>query len=114
MNVTDAGRNCADAVNLALVLGGIDRWVAPRMSDGKTDGAIYDTKADAIRHQLHEYQCAYIQIPPGGMTPEHATRFLMVMRKFYDAGMRIADPVASPIMPNTIEEFNNIFVKGRR
>lgn len=113
MNGTDAGRHCSDAVNLALALGGVDKWIAVRLSDGKSDGNVYDLKSDAISHQLHEYQCAYIKIPPDGMPPEHATRFLNVNRKLYDNGMRIADPDRAPIMPHTIEEYNIFMRSGK-
>lgn len=102
----DAGRHCADAVNLALLLGGLGKWIAIRMSDGKSDGNIYDTKADAIRHQLHEFQCAYIKIPPDGMQPEHGAGYLEVNRKLYDKGLRIADPDKEAILPFTSEDFS--------
>jgi hypothetical protein len=108
----DAGRHCADAVNLALLLGGIDKWIAVRLSDGKTDGNIYDTKADAIRHQLHEFQCAYIKIPPGGMDAAAGARYLDVNRILYDKGMRIADPNREAILPFTSEDYS-IFRKAR-
>jgi hypothetical protein len=100
------------AVNLASMTGGKGRWVAAQLSDGKSDGAIYDTKADAIRHQLHEYQCAYVKVPADGMQAEHATRYLEVHRKLYAKGMRIADPDRSPIMPHTLEE-HNIFMRSK-
>lgn len=103
---TDAGRHCADAVNLALEIGGLGKWIAVRLSDGKSDGNIYDTKDEAIRHQLWEFQCAYIKIPPGGMQREHGARFLEVNRKLYDKGMRIADPDREAILPFTSEDYS--------
>lgn len=118
MDVSEAGKRCSEAVNLAALVGGTGRWVAARLSTGETDGNVYDSKADAIKHAiinlklLHESQAAYIQIPPGGMPAAEATRFLAVIRKLHAAGMRIIDPDASPIMPHTIEEFN-IFMKGK-
>lgn len=120
MDISDAGKHCSDAVNLALALGGMGKWVAARLSDGKTDGNTYDTKADAVKHAiinhklLHESQAAYIKIPPGGMPPEDASRYLLVVRKLYDNGMRIVDPDTTIVMPNTMEEFNNIFRKVRK
>ena len=102
----DAGRHCADAVNLALLLGGLGKWIAVRLSDGKTDGKIYDTKPDAIRHQLHEFQCAYVKVPPGGMDIEHGARYLEVNRKLYDKGLRIADPEREAILPFTSEDYS--------
>lgn len=108
----DAGRSCAEAVNLALLLGGMGRWIAVRLSDGKSDGNIYDTKWDAIRHQLHEFQCAYIKIPPGGMDIDHGARYLEVNRKLYDKGMRIADPDREAVLPYTLEDYS-LFRKAK-
>ena len=113
LSLKDAGKHCSDAVNFAALMGGTGKWVAARLSDGKTDGNVYDTKADAIRHQLHEFQCAYIKIPPGGMPAEDAARYLDVNRILYENGMRIADPDASPIMPHTMEEYN-VFRRMRK
>jgi hypothetical protein len=118
MHVTQAGRHCSDAVNLALLLGGERKWVAVRLSDGKSDGAIYDTKADAMKHcpqslkLLHETQAVYIQVPYDGMTPEDGTGYLAVNRKLYDGGMRLTDPNRTPIMPHTKEEFN-LFMRSK-
>jgi hypothetical protein len=94
---TDAARHASDAVNLhwsALQWGAVKRWVAVRLSDGKSDGTLYDTKRDAIRHQLHEQQCAYVCIPPGGMNACQAESMLSFSRRAYDAGMRLPDPDA--------------------
>lgn len=101
MPITDAGRRLSDAVQLALAVGGRGRWVAGRLSDGGTDGNVYDTRADAIRHQLHEDQCAYVQIPPTGMPPAEATAYLEFQRRRVDAGMRMVDPEQGvmPLLP---------------
>lgn len=91
----DAARRCSDIVNQALVDdfdGNVGRWVAIRLSDGGSDGVIYDTKSDAVAHQLHETTCAYVRIPPSGMPPRDARSFLRSTRAFYDAGMRFSDP----------------------
>lgn len=119
MYVSDAGRHCSDAVNLASLVGGMGKWVAARLTDGKTDGNVYDSKSDAIKHAiinlklLHESQAAYIKIPPGGMPPAEATRFLEVVRKLYSSGMRITDPDKDLIMPNTIEDYNIFMRNGK-
>lgn len=91
---TDAAKACSDAVNLHLAAIGFDamrKWVAIRLSDGKSDGTLYDTKRDAVRHQLDEFLCAYVSIPPNGMNVCDAEEYLDVHRKMYDAGMRITD-----------------------
>lgn len=87
MNHDDA-RRCAWAVSLAALTGYAGRWVAARLSDGGTDGVVYDTRADAVRHQLHERQCTYIRVPPDGMTPRHAE----VMLRFHRATNGIGGP----------------------
>jgi hypothetical protein len=70
-------------------------WVAIRLSDGGSDGVAYDSKQDAVRHQLHEQQCAYFSFrtaPNGFRTAKEAAMFLEFHRQAYDAGMRLVDP----------------------
>jgi hypothetical protein len=89
--VTDEGRRLHEAVTLHILAnpdGATGRWVAARLSDGGTDNVLYDTNEDAIRHPLHEKQCAYMCISPAGTTEREATRFLQLWRQFYDAGHR--------------------------
>jgi hypothetical protein len=96
-NHSDAARHCSDAVNLHLTAIGFDavkKWVAVRLSTGKSDGVLYDTKRDAVRHQSDENLCAYVCIPPPGMNPCQAESFMATHRKMYDAGFRVADPDA--------------------
>lgn len=95
---SDAARRCAESVNLHVQAIGdqaYGRWVAVRLSDGGSDGVLYDHKQDAIDHQLHETMCAYVSIPPGGMTVEDAEAYLRLNRMLYDAGCRLADPETS-------------------
>lgn len=96
--VSDAGKAASDAINMHVaalgVSGAVGKWVAIRLSDGGSDGVLYDLKADAVRHQLHEMLCTYVCIPPGGSTPEDMTRFLAITRNLYDNGFRMSDPDA--------------------
>jgi len=92
---SDAAKRASSAVNIHLAGAGFDairKWVAVRLADGGSDLVLYDTKRDAVRHQLHEQQCAYVSIPPGGMSPCEAESFIAMHRKMYDAGMRLTDP----------------------
>lgn len=100
---SDAARRCSDAVNLALIgqAGAAGRWMAFRLSDGGTDHVLYDSKAAAVRHQLHETLCAYLKIPPTGVSPRLAEVFLRFNRQLYDAGMRMTDPDAHVNTPLT-------------
>lgn len=118
---TDDGRRLADAHNAARRQGGGGRWIAARLSDGGTDGVIYDARADAVRHQLHETQCAYIRVfPISDMTAAEATAILRVNRDAYNAGYRMVDPADSPMMssrgpvirPNRAERRR--MMRGRR
>lgn len=106
----DAAKRISDAVNLHLVAnkqeiwevgteGGFDkhgsavgRWIACKLSDGSSDGVLYETRNDAIKHQLHELQCCYIKIPFDGMSEKDAWHFLKIHRQVYDAGFKMTDP----------------------
>jgi hypothetical protein len=102
---SDAARHACDAVNLHISALGFDacrKWVAVRLRDGRSDGVLYDSKRDAVRHQYDEKLCAYVCIPPNGMTPCRAESFLSTMRRLYDAGWRLVDPDASDGGPDLI------------
>lgn len=93
---SDAARRCSDVINLHVAahkFNAFGKWAAIRLSDGGSDGVLYDTKADAVRHQLHETQCAYVCIPADGMGPREAEIYLEFNRKLYDNGMRLSDPM---------------------
>lgn len=101
----DAAKRASDAVGLHLIGKGKDaigRYLAIRLSDGGSDNVLYDTRGDAMRHQLHENYCAYLRIPPTGTTPKKAFVFLAYMRQFYDNGGRFTDE--SPRLPMMSEE----------
>lgn len=70
---------------------GMNRWVAISLSDGSCDQRAYATKAEAVRWQLHETQCAYLFFT-GMPTPGELRLFLDTNEELYDAGMRLADP----------------------
>lgn len=98
----DAGRRCADAYNFQLAVHGENaagKWIAVRLIDGGSDAKLYDTKADAIRFQLHETMCAYICLLPTRMPVEDALSVLRVHRKLYEAGARLSDPDRHVQMP---------------
>jgi hypothetical protein len=90
-------------------------FVALRLSDGGSDGNMYDTKPNAVRHQVHEMQCAYFsfrRMPNGFASPADAALFLAYHRMAYDAGFRLPDPDdkrGGPdlIMPITGEQLQN-------
>lgn len=111
----DIGRRVSDTVHLHILGGSVGKWAAFRLRDGGSDGIPYDTRREAIEHQLHEQFCCYMQITPDGITPEDAYRFLELNRALYDAGYRLADPEmpGEPIYPYTREELTRA-IEGLR
>lgn len=71
-----------------------NKWMAFRLRDGSGDGVIYDSKQDAVRHQLDERLCAYLCFRNclGGTTQQECEVFLKFNRDLYDAGGRMPDP----------------------
>lgn len=116
--VTDPAKRCADQVTLHALAGNAGKWCAIRLADGGSDGVVYDTRADAVRHQFWEQLCCYVLIPPGGMQPIEAASYLNYHRQLYDAGFRLPDPeVGMPYMPLTLQDQRKqirALVKGRR
>lgn len=111
----DAARRMSDQVNLHLAAGQVMRWAAIRLADGTSDGVAYDTKQDAIRHQLHEELCTYVLIQPGGMQPREADAVLRFTRWAYDNGYRIRDPDDPlPVMPGRMEALDKIVTQRMR
>jgi hypothetical protein len=75
-----------------------NKWCAFRLSDGKGDGTLYDTKADAIQAQYSEYLAVFISFRNlmSGSSAEELAVVMKFHRDAYRAGMRInTDPNAS-------------------
>jgi hypothetical protein len=68
-----------------------NRWIAISLADGSCDQQLYATKAEAVRFQLHETQCAYLFFN-GMPTLGELRYFLDVNEELYDAGLNLADP----------------------
>jgi hypothetical protein len=86
---SDEARRVSDTVSLHLLAdrdGNHQKWLAFRLSDGTSDGVVYDSPIDAADAQLHYKQCMYIQILRSGMAPKEASTMLNYYRKVYDAG----------------------------
>lgn len=99
---SDAAKRLSDAHNLHRVAGGLDvvgQWIASKLDDGSCDSTLYPTRAEAIRHQLHESLCTYVQIQPSSMSVCAAEVMLKIARRLYDAGMRMTDPEDSKREP---------------
>lgn len=89
--ITDAGRRLAEAVDSARQQGGEGRWMCVALRDGAWSGDIYDSRADAIRHNS-EGAHAFLMIPPMRMPSAEATAWIELHRKVWDGGLRFTDP----------------------
>lgn len=86
----DAAKRLSNYVNNVCVFQPLDvvlnSWIAVRLSDGSTDGVLYESRRDAVRHQPYEKQCAYLSLraAPGGMEVQAAYALLKLHRDAYD------------------------------
>jgi hypothetical protein len=78
------------------------RWLAVQLYDGSTDGEVYYSKDDAVRHQKFPWLCAYLLVLPTGMSVAEAETWLAVWRKAKQAGFD-TESDRSYITPLTIE-----------
>lgn len=102
-----AARRCSDEIRQHITDGHVGKWAAIRLSDGGSDRVPYDSRADAIFHQLSEQQCCYVKIPEDDMGPAEAASFLRVNRALYAAGHRLIDPDAPErevMLPQLVED----------
>lgn len=67
------------------------KWVAIHLLDGSCDMRLYESKAEAVRYQKHEEECAYLFM--NGVPRLGEMRlFLDTCEEVYDAGLSLADP----------------------
>lgn len=80
---SDAAKNMSDHYNLHKSVGAITgHWLAFALQDGGHDGTVYESKAEAVRHQHHaEWWCAFIRIGPSYMSVCEAESQLMWQRQ---------------------------------
>jgi hypothetical protein len=82
----DKGKRCSEIIAQHLLDDpdlARESWVAIRLSDGGSDGVLYPLKEIAVSFQLHETQCAYIRVLPGGISPREATSYLYHVAQLY-------------------------------
>lgn len=102
--VTDAAKRMSDNINAILTYTPWEArngWMAFRLADGGSDGTLYDTRADAIRHQSDEKLCAYfcLKSAMGGTNARDCQLFLNVHRHAYSVdGGHMAEPAAPQLI----------------
>jgi hypothetical protein len=113
---SDSANRASDSIRLHILGKSAGKWAAIRLSDGGSDGTVYDSKRDAISHQIHETQCMYVKIPWDDFPPLHAERLLKVHRDLYAAGFRLQDPDGERdfIVPYTREDLRAFNIFGIR
>lgn len=95
--ITDAAKRMCDHINAKVVFTPWDQLVngfmAFNLGDGHSDGVLYDSKADAVRH-TDEKRNAYWCFRQGlaGVTPKDCQLFLDVHRHAYNSGVPMAEP----------------------
>lgn len=98
VRITDAARRMSDQINGQIVFNNVwdlrTKWMRFALQDGWTDGVLYDTKRDAVRHCINEkYFCFFcFRNAMGGVEPFGCQIFLDVARHQYDIGNPLADP----------------------
>lgn len=99
VHITDAAKRAYDSVRLHVHATTyeerVSSWAAIRLEDGGSDGVLYASKRDAIRHQADEFLCAYFSYrgAPNGLTSyKDAAIWLAFHRHAYDRGFRLPDP----------------------
>lgn len=70
---------------------GMNRWLAISLADGACDLKPYASKAEAVRFQKYETQCAYLFFN-GMPTLGELRLYLDVNEELYDQGMSLSDP----------------------
>lgn len=98
-DIFDAGKRFCDIINLHMTYGEMqdirDKFMAISLADGSSDGHMYDSKVEAIKHQLHEQQCYYFSfrgVNPGGVNAYECAVMLQFQRNAYKSGLRLVDP----------------------
>lgn len=114
---SDAAKRVADTYNLHRVAGTglglcqVGKVFAVRLSDGTSDGVLYDTLPDAIRHQRSNAKWyAYLRVQRDAMTVCNAASLLKMHREADTAGLNFVgrhdDPASQmEIIPRlTVED----------
>jgi hypothetical protein len=93
----DAGKRLAGIVNTYVACRNPwelkDIVLAVRLADGSTDGNLYDSQQDAVRHS-DETRCFYFHFKGniGGIDPREAAIVIQFHREARESGLPQADP----------------------
>jgi hypothetical protein len=94
----DSAKRMADIINERLTWFPFhelaSKWMAFKLENGDSDKQMYDTRRDAVRHQVNENLCCYFTFRncPGGVQLRDAWLYMQFHRHAYSKGARLADP----------------------
>lgn len=89
---SDAARRISDTVTQAIADRQGGRWMAFALEDGRGNGTVYDTKADAIHaHRNAARKYCYLCVPLDLLPPRAAEVFLKVHRQLAKLGQHPDD-----------------------
>lgn len=116
----NAAARMRDAVNLHVVAGNLGvrerhlQWVAINLDDGRSDGEVYETRRDAVRHtHLKSKAWFYVKVGADSMGERESIIVLQQARQAYKAGVVFAEEhvitpqlseLMAPFIPQTLRK----------
>ena len=104
IEISDPAKRMSDIINSLITFVPLwdlrTKWIAVRLIDGGYDGTLYDSRDDAINHQIDERFCAYVAMISmlQGAKPLDCAIYLEFHRQAYDSGMRLHEPEAPQLI----------------
>ena len=98
--ISDAAKRISDTINLHITFNRAweihTKWMAFALTDGTSDGALYDSFEDATTHQAFPVRFAYMCFRQvmAGSNPRDAQLWLETERAAADARMALHEPQA--------------------
>jgi hypothetical protein len=105
--VTDAAKRMSDQINAHLTFNKPheirSKWIVFKLRDGSTDGAIYDSREQAISHQLDSKWCLFLSFRSllGGSSAKDCQILLDAHRLLAESGARLHEPEAPQLIMGT-------------
>lgn len=115
----DAANRMRDAVNLHVVAGSLGarerhlQWLAIALEDGRSDGTVYESRLDAVRHTANKSRgWFYLKLGADSMGEREAIIVLQQARQAFAKGVVFAEEhvitphlseLMQPFIPHTLD-----------
>lgn len=102
--VSDEAKRMSDCVNLHITCNPVwelnTKWLAFRLQDGTSDGALYDSREEAIHHQPYPDRCCFFTFRSamGGVTPKDMQIWLEMERNASTARLALHEEKAPQLI----------------